>query len=292
MNVKRHKRRSYVWVVFLRSKSWSKGSTMKKKIRYILIFIAIVSLALAFVIGPSGESHSLKEAMKEAVIHETEKISVFGMAVNPSVMSAFVVSGFLVLIAIFIRMFVIPKFTRVPGKVQLLLESLVSTFKNLAIANSPHNYFMLAPYIFTAGIYIAISTLFELVGMQYLSINGNSLTLPAPLSDLSAAIAMGGMSFLFIMSGGIMSNGFKGILKTLKEFSLPISMSFRLFGALVSGLLVMDLVYHSLILSIGLPVIVAVLFTLLHAFIQAYVLTLLVSIYYGEVSEKEHAHEA
>jgi len=34
------------------------------------------------------------------------------------------------------------------------------------------------------------------------------------------------------------------------------------------------------------PVIVGVLFTLLHALIQAYVLTMLTSLFYGEVSEK------
>ena len=73
--------------------------------------------------------------------------------------------------------------------------------------------------------------------------------------------------------------------KTLKDFSLPISMSFRLFGALLSGLLVTELVYYSLALSFVLPVIVAVLFTLLHALIQTYVLTMLTSVFYGEVTE-------
>ena len=34
-----------------------------------------------------------------------------------------------------------------------------------------------------------------------------------------------------------------------------------------------------------LPVVVGVMFTLLHALIQAYVLTMLTSMYYGEVSE-------
>ena len=71
----------------------------------------------------------------------------------------------------------------------------------------------------------------------------------------------------------------------LKEFSLPISMSFRLFGALLSGLLVTELVYYYLSLSFVLPVVVGVLFTLLHALIQSYVLTMLTALYYGEVSE-------
>ena len=101
----------------------------------------------------------------------------------------------------------------------------------------------------------------------------------------SGAIAMGCVSYLVILSGGIASNGFRGVGSTLKEFSLPISMSFRLFGAMLSGLLVTELVYYTIMLSIVLPVIVAVLFTLLHALIQTYVLTMLTSVFYGEVSE-------
>ena len=62
-------------------------------------------------------------------------------------------------------------------------------------------------------------------------------------------------------------------------------MSFRLFGALLSGLLVTELVYYYSSLSYVLPVVVAVLFTLLHALIQTYVLTMLTSLFYGEVSE-------
>ena len=85
-----------------------------------------------------------------------------------------------------------------------------------------------------------------------------------------------------------MYNGIKGIGLTLKEFSLPVSMSFRLFGALLSGMLTTELVYYYATLSFVLPVIVGVLFTVLHALIQAYVLTMLASVYYGEVTEKEH----
>jgi F-type H+-transporting ATPase subunit a len=62
-------------------------------------------------------------------------------------------------------------------------------------------------------------------------------------------------------------------------------MSFRLFGALLSGALVTELVYYYTALSYVLPVLVGVLFTCLHALIQAYVLTMLVSLFYGEVTE-------
>ena len=112
------------------------------------------------------------------------------------------------------------------------------------------------------------------------------MAMPAPLSDINGAIALGVMSYLVILSGGIAGNGLRGVGSTLKEFSLPISMSFRLFGAMLSGLLVTELVYAYIQLSFVLPVIVAVLFTLLHALIQTYVLTMLTALFYGEVSER------
>ena len=115
--------------------------------------------------------------------------------------------------------------------------------------------------------------------------NGSSIALPAPLSDVNAAISLGVLSYLVILSGGIAGNGLRGVGMTLKEFSLPLSMSFRLFGALLSGLLVTELVYHYLSLSFVLPVLVGVMFTLLHALIQAYVLTMLTSLFYGEMAE-------
>ena len=43
--------------------------------------------------------------------------------------------------------------------------------------------------------------------------------------------------------------------------------------------------YHYIALSIGIPVIVGVIFTLFHAVIQSYVYTLLTAIFYGEASE-------
>ena len=196
-----------------------------------------------------------------------------------------VLDPLLLVVAALLRIFAIPHFKLVPGKLQSALEALVSFFRDMAKSYSPHRNGFLGVYIFSAGMYIAVGTLFELLGIQGVTTEGLSMSLPAPLSDINAAIAMGLMSYGVIMSGGIASNGGRGILLTLKEFSLPISMSFRLFGALLSGLLVSELVYYTISLSFVLPVLVGVLFTILHALIQTYVLTMLTANYYGEVSE-------
>ncbi|MFR0871808.1 MAG: hypothetical protein ACLSG5_10680 [Oscillospiraceae bacterium] len=77
---------------------------------------------------------------------------------------------------------------------------------------------------------------------------------------------LGCLSYLVILSGGIAGAKIKGVGRTLEEFSLPISMSFRLFGALLSGLLVTELVYYNISLSFVLPVFVGIMFTLLRAY--------------------------
>lgn len=260
----------------------------KRKITSLAVWLSVVFLSLVGVVLTDGlkKTESIREVMRDAVLHEQNKISLFGiMEVNPAMISAFVVTGILLVAALIIRMFVIPKFRYVPKKFQLLLEQLVGFFDGLGTSNSPHRNGFLNVYIFGAGVYIFFGTLFELFGLQAVTTHGIPITLPAPLSDINAAIALGCLSYIIILSGGIVSNGIRGVGKTLKDFSLPISMSFRLFGALLSGLLVTELVYYYSGLSFVLPVVVAVLFTLLHALIQTYVLTMLTSLFYGEVSE-------
>lgn len=261
----------------------------KKKTVCMILFLCIVAALLvgSILTNPTdGKHETIKEVMRDAVLHESGKISFFGIKeVNPAFISAVTVTVVLLIVAACIRIFVIPRFQYVPGKFQLLLEQWVSLFDGLAKSNSPHRNGFLGTYIFAAGSYIFVSTLFELFGFQGVTTLGASIALPAPLSDINAAIAMGCLSYLIILSGGIAGNGLRGVGSTLKDFSLPISMSFRLFGALLSGLLVTELVYYYIHLSFILPVIVGVLFTLLHALIQTYVLTMLTALFYGEVSE-------
>ena len=247
-------------------------------------------MALAFLIASTlceYEEHteSVQTVMREAVVHEVNKINLFGvMDVNPAMISAFTVSGILIVFAIICRIFVIPHFTAVPGKFQLVLETLVGFFDNMAKTNSKRNKF-LGAYIFAAGLYIFTGTLFELFGFEAVAENGLKIPLPAPLADINGAIMMGVLSYLVIVSGAIAGHGPKGIIEGLKEFSLPVSLSFRLFGALLSGALVTELVYYYRALNYGLPVLVGLLFTVLHALIQAYVLTMLTSIFYGRLSD-------
>ena len=261
---------------------------MKHRKMSLALWIAAVAalLAGALLAGSPGRSESVREAMRDAVLHDVNQVSLFGLkAVNPGLISAFLVTAVLLLAAALIRVLVIPRFRYMPGRFQMALEEVVGLFDGMAKNSSPHRFRFMGAYIFSAGFFVFVGTLFELLGFQAVTVHGHPITLPAPLSDVNAAIAMGTLSYLVILSGVVASNGVKGVGRTLKDFYLPISMSFRLFGALLSGLLVTELVYYYVNLSFVLPVVVGVLFTLLHALVQTYVLTMLVSMYYGEVSE-------
>ena len=76
--------------------------------------------------------------MRDAVLHETNRISLFGIKdVNPALISAMVVSGILLVFAVIVRIFVIPRFKMVPGKFQMLLEQAVDLFDGMAKSNEP-----------------------------------------------------------------------------------------------------------------------------------------------------------
>lgn len=263
-----------------------RSQLLRRIIIWLCIVAALLVASLVLPGGGGGEKESISAVMRDAVLHDANRVSLFGgKEVNPGLISGMIVTAVLLLGAALIRVLVIPKFRYVPGRLQLCLEMVVGLFDGMAKESSPRRNKFLGVYLFAAGVYVFVGTMFEMFGLQWMTTTGRSITLPAPLSDVNGAIALGCLSYLVILSGGIRNNGLNGVEATLKEFSLPISMSFRLFGALLSGLLVTELVYYYMSLSFVLPVLVGVLFTLLHAVIQSYVLTMLTALFYGEVSE-------
>jgi len=82
--------------------------------KVIIIWTCVIVLLLAGVLltGPQGEEHeSIKEVMRDAVMHDINKISLFGIKeVNPALISAMAVSAVLLTASAFIRIFCIPRF--------------------------------------------------------------------------------------------------------------------------------------------------------------------------------------
>ena len=100
----------------------------KRRIVSIVVFAVIILAILAgiYLLGkPQPKAEDLRETMRDAVLHEYMKVSLFGIKdVNPSLISAFAVTGLLTVFALICRIFVIPRFTEIPGKFQMVLEAL------------------------------------------------------------------------------------------------------------------------------------------------------------------------
>ena len=95
----------------------------QKKGLAVCLAAAVLLLIAALLAGSPGPSESVQEAMRDAVLHGTGQVSLFGlMTVNPGMVSALLVTAFLLLAAVLIRVFAIPRFQYRPGRLQLALE--------------------------------------------------------------------------------------------------------------------------------------------------------------------------
>lgn len=153
----------------------------KQRRRELVIWLAAVAVFLiaSILVGPPGRSETVQETMRDAVLHETNRVSLFGIKdVNPGLISAMLVSAFLLVAAALIRIFAIPRFKMIPGKFQLLLEQLVSLFDGWPGAAARAATASSGAYIFAAGVYIFTGTLSELIGVQVMATNGHAVTLP------------------------------------------------------------------------------------------------------------------
>ena len=86
---------------------------MKQHKKGLALWLAAILLLLAgaLLTGSPGRTETVQEAMRDAVLHDVNRISLPGFkAVNPGMISALLVTAVLLLAAALIRIFVIPKF--------------------------------------------------------------------------------------------------------------------------------------------------------------------------------------
>ena len=78
----------------------------KQRRRELVIWLAAVAVFLiaSILVGSPGRSETVQETMRDAVLHETNRVSLFGIKdVNPGLISAMLVSAFLLVAAALIR---------------------------------------------------------------------------------------------------------------------------------------------------------------------------------------------
>ena len=175
-------------------------------------------------------------------------------------------------------------FTEVPKGLQNLLELGVETIQKYSKTEVGSVWEEIAPYCATIGLYIFGCCMVELIGIR------------APTTDLSMTLALGLGTFFWINYMGFRKKGFFGrmkhyvkpipIIPILTDVAVPISMACRLYGNILAGMIVMELIYGALqYFAIAIPAALSLYFNFFDSAIQAYIFITLTLSYVSEAIE-------
>lgn len=197
-----------------------------------------------------------------------------GIYVPVTLLNAFLASFIILVLALVVRIFLIPKFKDEPKGIQLVIEMAVDGVGKYTESKVGSDVSRtLAPYIFTVAVFIFISGLLEYAGMR------------PNTSDLNSTIALSLITFALIQFYSIKKKGIIGRLKTISgpmpkalfpiklitDFAVPVSLACRMFGNILGGVVVMELLYSVGFLKFIIPGVLSLYFTLFHTGMQAFV---------------------
>lgn len=203
-----------------------------------------------------------------------------GLPVTESVVITWVIMVFIMLLTmIFVR-----NLKLIPDKRQAAVEGLVSFINDFFTDILGEHGKRYIPYLGTVLIYLAVSNVCGLFGLT------------PPTKDLNVTAALAIMSILLIEYSGIHAKGRKKWLKSFAEpmailapinilelFIRPLSLSMRLFGNILGGFIVMELI--KLVAPAVIPLPFSFYFDLFDGAIQAYVFVFLTSLFMQEKME-------
>lgn len=193
------------------------------------------------------------------------------------------------------------------GKKQIIAEYIVNVAQNFVKDNMGETFKNFTPFIAALFSLAAFSSLSGLFGLY------------PPTADLNTTLGWAIVVFLMIVFYKIKTNGLLGYLKGLTEpipvltpfnligeFSTPISMAFRMFGNVASGVVISTLVYAAFawlstmvlqwlpgaladipLLQLGLPAVLSVYFDLFSSVLQAFIFCMLTMLYVSAAASKD-----
>nr|MDD6336272.1 F0F1 ATP synthase subunit A [bacterium] len=216
-----------------------------------------------------------------------ERISVLGLSVSSTVIVTWIAMAFILVLALLVRLFVIPRMTDSPKGIQNLLELAVEGISQYAENQGGHMGENLSAYLFSLAIMMVTCAAVELFGIR------------PPTADLTMTLALALVTFFLINYYGIRRKGVGGRLKSLasptpivfplrvlSDIAVPISMACRLFGNMLGGMVVMDLLYTALgNNALGIPSVAGLYFNVFHPIIQAFIFITLTLAFIREATE-------
>ena len=211
--------------------------------------------------------------------------------------TATIVMVVLVILLVLFRLLCVPKFTEGEPKGAQNVAEIAVEFMDGVVEKATEGNFvsLLSPFMLGMALFMAGCAFSEMLGAR------------APTSDLTCTLALGLCTFALINVCGIRKNGVGGRLanlggavpamrpvmiplKAVSDIAVPVSLGCRLFGNMLGGLMVMDLLKGVLGgYASGLPAIAGLYFNLFHPGIQIYIFLTLSLTFINEALEMPEA---
>lgn len=230
--------------------------------------------------GGSNTGNLTETLMEELNCKTVLKLPVLG-GISESVVVTWIIMAVLVLLSIIlVRNLKVEN----PGKVQLALESMIGWAQDFfeGIIGKENKAYV--PYLITVLLYLAVSNTIGLLGFK------------PPTKDLNVTAALAIMSMCVIEFSGIHKNG---VVHWMKHFAKPVpvvapitileivirplSLCMRLFGNMLAGFVVLELLKYFVPLICPIPV--SFYFDIFDGLLQAYVFVFLTALFMTEEME-------
>ncbi|MCL1807877.1 MAG: F0F1 ATP synthase subunit A [Oscillospiraceae bacterium] len=214
------------------------------------------------------------------------KIGSLELWITQTHIATWFVMGILICFAVVVRI-KMNKFKDVPKGLQNVVELMVETFNNFLKDSAGEKFFFLGSWFFTVFAVVLLSNIIGIVPI---------IALRAPTADWSFTVTLAMVTFLLIHIIGVRYRGFGYVksmfepflfgkipnlilfpLNLVGELARPISLSFRMFGNVLSGTILMGLFYGMVpvFLRFFIPSFLHAYFDLFSGVLQTYVFTVL-----------------
>lgn len=216
-----------------------------------------------------------------------ERVDILGFSLSETVIYTWLAMAILIVAALLLRVAIVRKFESIPKGAQNAIEFAVEFVSRYTSKQAHGTGEILCSYVLSIGAFMMACAFVELFRLR------------APTADITMTFALAFMTFILINAYGVRRKGVKGRVRTLAsptpivfifraiaEFAIPVSMACRLFGNMLGGMIVMDLIYEALGNgAIGLPSLAGLFFNVFHPLIQAFIFITLTLTFINEAIE-------
>lgn len=203
------------------------------------------------------------------------RVQLFGLEffITETMVNTWLIMGILITLAIIGRI-AIARAEMIPGGLQNIYEIAIEKFDSFVVSTVGSKLSFVGPWFFAVFAFLVASALISIFGFR------------APTADWSMTIALSLCTFILMVFTALRFQGpvdyFKSLLvpawvflpvNIIGEMAKPISLSFRLFGNMLSGTIIITM-YNALTpwwASIGVPIGLHLIFDIFFGLLQAYI---------------------